>query len=189
MMGLGVLLFLLIWAGLSLLIANLIGKKLLKRFTKDDEGRTTSKGILLILLMSVLVFFTPIVDEIISYPRYAQMCQDVGKYEFGPGMNAKKVFGRHFYVKPETQVIRLFPKIQTLQSDDDWHKGVVVKSTKLELIDVNTEELLLTSKDVLPISSFFALRWDNSKIPWLLQQCTANNYDYLRSLQLKQVYR
>ena len=60
MIGLGVLLFLLIWAGLSLLIANLISKKLLKRFTKDDEGRTTSKGVLLILLMSVLVFFAQI---------------------------------------------------------------------------------------------------------------------------------
>ena len=47
MMGLGILLFLCIWGAVALLIANLIGKKLLKRFTKDAEGKTTSKGVLI----------------------------------------------------------------------------------------------------------------------------------------------
>ena len=64
--------FLGIWGAIALLIANLIGKKLLKRFTKDAGGRTTSTGVVIILLLSGLVFFTPILDQLIAYPKWQQ---------------------------------------------------------------------------------------------------------------------
>jgi hypothetical protein len=43
MIGIGILIFLAIWVGLSLLIALFVGKRLLRRFTTDIEtGRTTN---------------------------------------------------------------------------------------------------------------------------------------------------
>jgi hypothetical protein len=196
MIGLGVLLFLCIWGAIALLIANVIGKKLLKRFTKDAEGRTTSKGVLIILVVSVLVFFAPIADEIISYPAYSKMCQDAGKYEFAPNMDEKKVFGREYRIEEEDKkLIRLFPTFQTLHPEDNSNFGVVIEITKLKLIDDNTNETLLTTRTAKPLRSFFAMPWDGKRIPWLLHECSdvlgkngGESQKYIRSLQMRLKY-
>lgn len=192
MIGLGVLLFLCIWGAIAILVANLIGKKLLKRFTKDAEGRTTGEGTLIILLLSVLVFFAPIADEIISYPTYYKMCQNAGKYEFAPGMDEKKVFGREYYATSDYEMIKLFPSFHELSSTDDKNSGVVVQVDKAKIIDTNTGEILLVSVGFKPIRSFFAMPWDGSRFPWLLKECGKHvgknggySQELIRKLQLK----
>lgn len=193
MIGLGILFFLAIWAVLSLLIARLLSKKLLTRFTTDaTTGNTSSKGTFITLLLSVLVFFAPIADEIISYPSYYQMCQAAGKYEFAPGMDEKKVFGREYRIEEEDKkLIRLFPTFQTLLPEDNRNFGVVIEATKLKLIDDKTNETLLTTPTNKPLRSFFALPWDGKRIPWLLHECSdvlgkngGESQKYIRSLQM-----
>ncbi|NOS97616.1 MAG: hypothetical protein HOP25_04010 [Methylotenera sp.] len=184
MIGLGVLLFLCIWGAVALLIASLIGKKLLKRFTKDAEGRTTSKGVLIILVLSILVFFAPIADEIISYPAYSKMCQDAGKYEFAPNMDEKKVFGREYHIDLEEKRVQIFPTYKELELHKVPHSGVVVDVSKRKIIDTNSKELLLVGTHIKAVRSFFAMPWDGSRIPWLLHECYPNE-ELIYNLQLK----
>ena len=186
MMGLGVLLFLLIWAGLSLLIANLIGKKLLRRFTKDAEGRTTSKGVLLILLMSVLVFLMPIADEIISYPRYAQMCESAKEYKFAKGMDEKRVFGRNYKSLGSDKWIQIFPFYHELPPHVKAESGVVIEVRRRTFVDADTNEILFSSDVVKPIRSAFSIPWDGGRIPWLFHGCYPNE-EFIYKLQLKQI--
>ena len=130
MMGIGILIFLIIWAGLSLLIALFISKRLLRRFTTNiGTGRATNKGILFILVLSVLVFFAPILDQLIAYPKWQQLCATTGDFEWGPGMDEKKAFGRDYYGESETTQFTIFPNVR-----------VYAESAKL--FDANSDELL-----------------------------------------------
>jgi hypothetical protein len=198
MIGLGVLLFLCIWGAIALLIASLIGKKLLKKFTKDAEGRTTSKGVLIILVLSILVFFAPIADEIISYPSYYKMCEDGGKYEFAPGMDAKKASEREVFMSETYDYILLFPHFKTLltgnvpqQRNVKKDSGVIVERATIRYMDATTKELVLTYKWIDPIASFSAINWNGKEITWLLRRCDSSrttegklSNDFFRNLNL-----
>jgi hypothetical protein len=185
MIGLGMLLFLCIWGAIALLIANLIGKRLLKRFTKDAEtGRTTSKGALVILVLSVLVFFAPITDEIISYPSYYKMCESADKYEFAPGMDKEKVLGREYHIDLEEKRAQIFPTYQELDPHKTPSNGVVVDISKRKIVDTNSRELLLVGTTVKAVRSFFAIPWDGGRIPWLLHGCYPSE-ELIYKLQLK----
>lgn len=131
MMGLGVLLFLVIWAGLSLLIAHLLSKKLLRRFTTDaTTGSISSKGVFITLLLSVVVFFTPILDQLIAYPKWQQMCATTGDFEWGPGMDEKNAFGRKItLVSERVTTTTIFPNIKVDYSG--WY-----------VYDAKTQELI-----------------------------------------------
>lgn len=193
MIGLGILFFLAIWAVLSLLIARLLSKSLLRRFITDaTTGNISSKGVFVTLLLGVLVFFAPIADEIISYPSYYKMCEDGGKYKFASGMDEKKVFGREFYATSKYELTGLFPSFNTLSPIDDKGSGVIIQVDKTSIIDTNTGEILLKSVGFKPIHSFFAIPWDGQRIPWLLQECGKHvgknggyNQQLIGKLQLK----
>jgi hypothetical protein len=62
-----------------------------------ETGRTTNKGVFFILVLSVLVFFAPILDQLIAYPKWQQLCKTTGDFEWGPGMDEKKaLFSQKF---------------------------------------------------------------------------------------------
>ena len=184
MIGLGVLLFLCIWGAIALLIASLIGKKLLKKFTKDAEGRTTSKGVLIILLLAVLVFFLPISDEIISYPTYYKMCQGAKDYKFANGMDEKRVLGRNYKILGTTKRIQIFPFYRDLSPYKKAESGVVVDVSSGTFVDAHTNEVLFYDEFIKPIRSAFAMPWDGGRIPWLLHECYPNE-EFIYKLQLK----
>jgi hypothetical protein len=185
MIGLGILLFLAIWAGLSLLIARLLSKKLLRRFTTDaTTDNISSKGVFITLLLSVLVFFAPIADEIISYPSYYKMCEAAGKYEFALGMDEKKAFGREYHIDLEEKRVQIFPTHKELELHKTPPSGVVVDVSKRKIIDTNSKELLLVGTHIKAVRSFFAMPWDGGRIPWLLHECYPNE-ELLYKLQLK----
>lgn len=193
MSGIFLMIFLLVWASIALLIANLISKNLLKRFTKDADGNTTAKGAIINSVLAVLVFFSPITDEIFSYPSYYKMCKDAGKYEFATGMNAKKAFGRQYYIKfDDEKLISLFPWISEVKQADDKPRSVLVKESNLRLIDESTHETIFNSRIVVPVTSLSAIPWGGKRITWLLHSCTTENKqsnDLLVGLRLKQVYK
>lgn len=131
MMGLGILLILAIWAGLSLMISRFLSKKLLGRFTTDETtGNTSSKGVFITLLLSVVVFFTPILDQLIAYPRWQQMCATTGDFEWGSNMDEKKAFGRDIiFVSERVTTTTIFPNIK-------------IDYTGFYIYDAKTQELI-----------------------------------------------
>lgn len=202
MSGIFLIIFLLVWGAIALLIANFIGKKLLKRITKDTEGRTTSKGASITLVLSVMVFFAPIADEIIAYPTYSKMCQGAGEFQFSSGMDEKKVFGREVYSLRVEEYIMLFPNRQTLskaelqsRANENKTSGVVAIKTIDKKIDNKTGEEILSIKKVKPISSMFAFPdASGGRNTWILKECGLfgstkgkSNPDFYKALQLKQV--
>lgn len=197
MTGIGLLIFILIWGSVSIGLGKLLSRKVLTRYTTDlTTLKSTIRGDLITFFLSALIFLLPIADEIISYPSYYKMCEDAGKYQFAPGMDEKKVFGRDYRIEVEDEkLIRLFPSFQELQPTQDKNFGVVVKVNKLKLTDENTKETLLTTQIVKPLRSFFAIPWDGKRIPWLLHECSdmvgkngEASQNFIRSLRLHLIY-
>lgn len=185
MIGLGILLFLCIWGAIAFVIANLLCKTLLRRFTKDAEtGETTNKGVLLIFLLGVLVFFTPIADEIIAYPTYYRMCQGADTYKFASGMDEKKVFGRSYKSLGDDKWIQIFPFYRDLPPHEKAESGVVIEVSRTIFVDAHTNESLFYKDEIRPIRSAFAIPWDGGRIPWLLHGCYPNE-EFVYKLRLK----
>lgn len=130
MIGLGILLFLCIWGVIAFVIANLLCKTLFRRFTKDAEtGETTNKGVLLIFLLGALVFISPILDQLIAYPKWQQLCATTGDFEWGPGMDEKRAFGREYKADFKDEEFNIFP-------------NVTVTTTGVYLYDAHNKELI-----------------------------------------------
>lgn len=141
---------------------------------------------------AALIFLLPVADEIISYPTYYKMCKNGGRYQFAPGMDEKKVFGREYYATSNHELTRLFPDFKNTLLPSDKNSGVVIQVDRTKIIDTNTGEILLESVGFNPIHSFSAIPWDGTRIPWLLQECgdyVGNNGEYsqdlIRKLHLK----
>lgn len=198
MTGIALMIFLFIWGLIALWLSKVFWR-LINSFKKqprlENEAKSSSwqnsKTTLLQLALAALIFVLPIADEIVSYPSYYKMCEDGGKYEFAPGMDEKKAFGREHHVDLETKLMRLFPDFHILSPSEDAKRGVVVELVKLTIIDTNTGETILTSDGVRPVRSFFAIPWDGKRIPWILQECSAirgknaeNSKQFLRKLRL-----
>lgn len=199
MTGIALMIFLLIWGLIALWLSKVLWR-LINSFKKqprlENEAKASSlqnsRTKLLQLALAALIFMLPVADEIISYPTYYKMCEDGGKYQFAPGMDAKKVFGREYYATSDYELTRLFPDFNNLLHMDDQNSGVVIQIDKTKIIDTNTGEILLESVGFKPIHSFFAIPWDGKRIPWLLQECgnhVGKNGEYsqelIRKLRLK----
>ncbi|CAG0990221.1 hypothetical protein MTYP_02243 [Methylophilaceae bacterium] len=152
----------------------------------------TLRNAVLQLLLAMVIFFSPITDEIVAYPKYLEMCQEAGKYEFASSMDSKNAYGREYVMKfKDEKLVSLFPEVRELTNNKKPNSASVKKIT-VHLIDANTNELILESKIVVPVSSLSAIPWDGRRIPWLLHSCTTDNKEsneLLAELKLKQVYR
>lgn len=199
MIGIIFITALVVWALIALGISKLLW--VVFRFFVDTSPKTNDNGsssgqklrnATLQLILAVIIFFLPITDEIVAYPKYSEMCQEVGKYQFGLNMDAKNAYKREYVMRFKGEkLISLFPKVQEL-GNDEKPNSASVKQTTVHLIDANSNELILESKIVVPVSSQFAIPWDGRRIPWLLRSCTTNNKEsnkLLADLKLKQVYR
>lgn len=199
MIGIIFIAALVIWALIALGLSKLLW--VIFRFFVDrsqkGNGKETSSGhtlrnATLQLMLAVVIFFLPITDEIVAYPKYSEMCQEAGKYQFAPSMDARNAYKREYVMRFKGEkLISLFPKVQELGNDKKPNTASVKKTT-VHLIDANSNELILESEIVIPVSSQFAIPWDGRRIPWLLRSCTTNNKEsneLLADLKLKQVYR
>lgn len=198
MTGIALIVFIFIWGSIAVWLGRILSRKILTHLTGNTAtGKLNKRSGLITFLTIAFVFLLPLADEIISYPSYYKMCEDGGKYQFAPGMDEKKVFGRKYRTKVEEEkLVRLFPTFQTLAPEDNSNFGVVIKSAKLKLVDDQTDETLLTTRTAKPLRSAFAIPWDGGRIPWLLHECSnmvgkngEDSQKLIRSLQLHPSYR
>jgi hypothetical protein len=76
------------------------------------------------LLLGALIFFLPVLDEILAYPQIRYLCRGVGDYEFVPGVGLEDVRGYQIYhVSRESLVRGIFPQTVVVQRYEGWYKG------------------------------------------------------------------
>lgn len=130
MIGIFVLIILGLWTLFAIWFGKLLSKKVFARFTTNQTtGEATKIGNLITILLIAIVFILPVVDQLIAYPKWQQLCSTTGDFEWGPGMDEKKVFGREYYAENEIKTFNIFPKIE-------------VFSDSVKVFDANTNELL-----------------------------------------------
>ena len=185
MTGIALIIFIFIWGSIAVWLGRLLSKKVFAWLTTNlTTGKPNKWSGLINFLTIAFVFLLPLADEIISYPSYYQMCKDAGKYEFAPGMDAKKAFGREYHIDLEEKRVQIFPTHKELELHKAPSNGVVVDISKFKVIDTNSTELLLVGTRIKAVRSFFAIPWDGGRTPWLLHGCGPNK-DLIYKLQLK----
>lgn len=127
MIGILVLILLLVWIFVAIWLGKLLSRAVFSRFTATDKSSVKS-GLITLLLIAT-VFLLPVLDQIIAYPKWQQLCSTTGDFEWGPGMDKSKVFGREYYGESEIKTFTIFPNVS-------------VTSTSMKIIDANTNELL-----------------------------------------------
>jgi len=124
MIGLGILLFLGIWALISVFLARLI-LKVIDSFKEPlkEAGQIgvwqKSRSVLVQLVLATAIFVLPVIDQVIAYPKWQELCGSTGDFEWGPSMDEKKVFGREVFTSSELHETSIFPGIRV--SYFDWN--------------------------------------------------------------------
>jgi hypothetical protein len=184
MIGIGLIIFVCIWGAIAISIgAKLSNIKLFSTVTKNKEtGRPTLEHFLLRCLFVALVFLLPLIDQIIAYPKWRQLCEHSEDYEFGPNMDAKKAFGREVYLKFEHPEKNIFPAV---------HVSYTVKY----VLDAKTNQLILKKPHFnYHARAFLGLPLSSGDYPALLLQGCVENYaimdngeNLMKKLQLKEI--
>lgn len=100
MIGIGLIIFILIWGSIAIWLGRLLSRTVFARFTTNvTTGKPTAKGGLIKFLLIALVFLLPILDQLIAYPKWQQLCATTGDFEWGPGMDEKTAVGREVTAK------------------------------------------------------------------------------------------
>ncbi|OQW72679.1 MAG: hypothetical protein BVN35_13515 [Proteobacteria bacterium ST_bin11] len=184
MIGIGLIVFVCIWVVIAIWIgAKLSNIKLFSKFTKNNEtGQPTTGHFLLRCLFVALVFLLPLIDQIIAYPKWRQLCEHSEDYEFGPNMDAKKAFDREIYLRFEHLEETIFP-------------GVDVSYTVKYVLDAKTNQLILKKPHFnYHARAFLGLPVSSGGYPALLLKGCVENYEIMdngenvmKKLQLKEV--
>lgn len=109
MIGIFVLGLLVLW----LWFAIWASKKLNNHLWRKADAQPT-KGLarmITAVLLTMLVILLPFIDQLIAYPKWQQLCSTTGDFEWGPGMDEKKAFGRELIVFSDTHETTIFPNI------------------------------------------------------------------------------
>lgn len=113
MMGLFVLGLLIFWTSLAFWLGSIISKKFfpLKEGSENNGFSGIARYRLIRVFITVFLFFLPVLDQIIAYPKWQQLCATTGDFEWGPGMNEEKAFGRDLIVYGSIHRMTIFPNI------------------------------------------------------------------------------
>jgi hypothetical protein len=115
MIGLFVLIILGLWGVFAVWLGKLLTRKIFTRLTINKAtGETTTIGRLITLFLIALVFMLPVLDQLIAYPKWQQLCSTTGDFEWGSGMDEKKAFGRTVTTKFQHHNRVIFPAIKVL---------------------------------------------------------------------------
>lgn len=110
MMGL----FILGLLGLWLLFAIWLANKLTNYLWRNNRSQTTvitlARNLTKIVLVPLFILM-PFWDQLIAYPKWQQLCSTTADFEWGPGMDEKKAFGRELIVYSEGHETTIFPNI------------------------------------------------------------------------------
>jgi hypothetical protein len=113
MIGIGLIIFILIWGSIAVWLGKLLSRTVFARFISNtNTGQPSAKSGLITFLLIALVFLLPILDQLIAYPKWQQMCATTGDFEWGPNMDEKKAFGREVTTKFKQTKTTIFPNIK-----------------------------------------------------------------------------
>ncbi|WP_460488827.1 hypothetical protein [Curvibacter fontanus] len=96
-------------------------------------------------VFALLVFVTPVADEIIAYPQLKALCSDLPSLDFAEGMNEQKAFGRTVYYRDMYTSISVFPSSVRV----DRHDGIY--------FDARTNEPVLAYHGYTPRKAFLSV--------------------------------
>jgi len=86
--------------------------------------------VMITALIFITLFLLPFVDQLIAYPKWQQLCSTTSDFEWGPGMDAEKAYGREVaVVKKRVTSETIFP-------------GVKIEYLGQYVYDAKTEELI-----------------------------------------------
>ena len=147
----GLMLFAIVggWICASIAIAFWIGKQLPNR-----PWRAAAR-----IVLFPIVFFIPVLDEIIAWPQMWALCKEADGYEYAQGMTQEKAQGRTVYKRTWNQTDILLSRVKV-----SIYRG--------EVVDATSNELILISRAVKPVESLFAFRdAGGGRHTWLLREC------------------
>jgi hypothetical protein len=108
---LGLWVWLAVW--LSKKITTVIFTKMV--YVGEDAGNAsashTAIRVATRLILALLLITLPFIDQLIAYPKWQQLCKTTGYFEWGPGMDEKKAFGRELLESNTTHETTIFPNI------------------------------------------------------------------------------
>jgi hypothetical protein len=133
MIGLFVIGLLGLWVWFVFWAGKVITKLIFKNRNKEVIANATyslrlAHGLTRALLTFILLLL-PFLDQVIAYPKWQQLCATTGDFEWGPGMDEKKAFGREVIAKSEQTKTDIFPNIK-------------VEYSSLSIYDAKTQELI-----------------------------------------------
>lgn len=180
MIGLFVLGMLGLWLWISIWAAGKLNKYLWR--SADAQLKATFARKITAGLLSILFIFLPFIDQLIAYPKWKQLCSTTGDFEWGPGMDEKKAFGREVvYVSERVTTTTIFPNIK-------------IDYAGFYVYDAKTKELIFKKPHYkYSAEAFLYLPSDSGdKTAIFLQAC--ENYTFmtkkdslLKALQLNQL--
>lgn len=148
--------------GLWLVIALALGRKIPKWLGITRHQKALG------LVFALLVFVAPVADEVIAYPQMRGLCASLKPYEFAPGMDEKKAYGRTVE--------------QALEINEEslWPSSVKVTRWDLRYIDTATKEPVLVYTRFQPKSGMLGVPNGSSggAMTVLLKECTDVNDPY-----------
>lgn len=170
MMGLFVLGILIFW----LLFAIWAAGKLSHYFWRNTASQpiATVGRWLTTLIFTVLVILLPFWDQLIAYPQWQQLCATTGDFEWGPGMDEKKAFGREVVVVNErVTTTTIFPNIK-------------VDFTGQYVYDAKTQELILKKPHYYYSAEgmFYIPSASGNKAALFLPSCSNHSFVYYRTI-------
>ncbi len=179
MIGIGFFILIFIWGWVALWVGRkLSGFSFFTRLMVNAQtGQPTVWDFPVKALLVALVFLLPLADQIIAYPQWQQLCSHTSDFEYGPGMDEKKAFGRRVRTKVEYHKTTIFPDIKVEYSSD-------------YIFDAKTDELILKKPHYrYSANAFFYLPGSSGdKSAPLLRSCVS--YGYIENGQnlLKKLY-
>jgi len=87
------------------------------------------------VLLVPMIFFAPVADEIIAYPQMQALCKEVRGFQFAPGMDAQKAYGRTVYYQQPTSRLDIFPSTVSVERMEMRYVDVTTQETVFHAID------------------------------------------------------
>ncbi len=108
--------------GLWFWFAIWVAGKINQYFWRDKEvtGVAELGQLLSLLLLTAFVFLLPLMDQIIAYPKWQQMCATTGDFEWGTGIDEEKAFGRELIVFGSIHYTTIFPNIKVTYFSNEF---------------------------------------------------------------------
>lgn len=122
-----------LWLIFSIWLGFVITKWIFKRFVNNAQKEVTILKRIAYLFslaaVTILILFSPFLDQLIAYPKWQQLCSTTGDIEWGKGVDEKNALGREVITKFEDSEITVFPYI-------------LVNATSMSIYDATTKELI-----------------------------------------------